>query len=70
VTQGTMVTGTSFESFADAATQAFKDVPGDGPEGSAAAEVRREWLSKGGVVGRQQFHVELEVLRPEGDTPA
>ena len=54
------VTGTSLTSFADAAAEAFNDIPGDpDQEGLAAAEVTRAWLTKGGVVGSTQYHVEL-----------
>lgn len=54
------VVGTSFSSFAEAAKAAFDQISGDpAKEGAAAAEVRRLWLTKGGVVGREQFHVEL-----------
>ncbi|HEX2125202.1 MAG TPA: hypothetical protein VHF45_01415 [Thermoleophilaceae bacterium] len=58
------VVGTSFTSFADAATIAFDEIPGDPDrEGAAAADVARLWLTKGGVVGRVQYHVELTRLR-------
>lgn len=61
------VTGTSMTSFADAAQAAFNEMPGhQGKEGLASAEVTRLWLSKGGVVGSTQFHVELTSL--EADT--
>lgn len=54
------IVGTSFESFADAAANAFESVTGDpNREGSAAAKVTRFWMTKGGVVGRTQYHVEL-----------
>jgi hypothetical protein len=57
------VVGTSFTSFADAATIAFDQIPGDPDrEGSAAATVSRLWLTKGGFVGRVQYHVELTRL--------
>lgn len=56
--------GTSFESFAAAAAAAFDTVPGDPKrEGAASAEVARMWVSKGGFVGRVQYHVEL-LVRP------
>jgi hypothetical protein len=62
VAQQTRVTGTSLEGFDDAARQAFDDVPGDPDrEGLASADVSRMWLSKGGFVGRVQYHVELDV---------
>ena len=54
------VTGTSFESFTDAARSAFDQIEGDPDrEGLAEAEVTRFWLEKGGVVGRIQYGVEL-----------
>jgi hypothetical protein len=52
--------GTSFDSFADAAASAFEQIPGDPTaEGLASAIVTRLWMSKGGVVGRVQYHAEL-----------
>jgi hypothetical protein len=61
VPEETTLTGSSFESFEDAATQAFASVQGDpNREGLAFATVRRLWLEKGGIVGRIQFHVDLE----------
>jgi hypothetical protein len=52
--------GTSFDSFAEAAASAFEKIPGDPTvEGLATAIVTRLWMSKGGVVGRVQYHVEL-----------
>jgi flavin-binding protein dodecin len=57
------IVGTSFESFADAAQSAFAQVEGDpGKEGAAAAEVVRMTLTKGGIVGRTQYHVEIRKL--------
>jgi flavin-binding protein dodecin len=54
------VTGTSFESFADAARKAFDQIEGDPErEGLAEAEVTGLWLEKGGVVGGVQYRVEL-----------
>lgn len=54
------VVGTSFASFADAGKIAFDQIPGDPDrEGAAAADVARLWLTKGGIVGRVQYHVEL-----------
>ena len=54
------VTGTSFESFSEAAANAFADIPGDASsEGLASARVERMWLEKGGIVGRTQYRVEL-----------
>jgi hypothetical protein len=54
------VTGTSLESFEDAVATAFADVPGDPDrEGLASADVVRAWVSKGGIVGQTQYHVEL-----------
>jgi hypothetical protein len=62
------IVGTSFESFADAARQAFEQVPGDPKrEGLATADVARMWVTKGGVVGATQFHVEL-ALSPLGQS--
>ena len=58
------VVGNSFDSFADAASSAFSQVPGDpNREGAAAATVARLWMSKGGIVGRVQFHAELIPVR-------
>jgi hypothetical protein len=57
------VVGTSFDSFTEAAKAAFDQIPGDPDrEGAAAAEVRRLWLTKGGIVGRVQYHAELAQL--------
>ena len=62
--EGTL-TGSSLKSFEDAAAQAFAGVPGDpNREGLAFATVRRMWLEKGGIVGRIQYHVELEKWEP------
>ena len=55
----TRVTGTSLESFEEATDHAFGQIPGDGPEGSASADLVRAWVTKGGFVGRTQYHVEL-----------
>lgn len=58
--------GTSFDSFADAAKVAFDQIPGDPDrEGYAAANVARLWLTKGGVVGHSQYHVELTPIRSD-----
>ena len=55
MTEEALVRATSPKSFADAADSAFKQVPGDSKrEGSAAAEVTRMWLTKGGIVGSTQ----------------
>lgn len=60
------IVGTSFTSFADAAQTAFDRIPGDPRrEGTAAADVTRLWLSKGGVVGRVQYHVQLTQVHPD-----
>jgi hypothetical protein len=57
---GRRVTGTSLESFSDAAATAFGDIEGEpGREGMAGADVVRMWLTKGGIVGRTQYHVEI-----------
>ena len=54
------VEATSLVSFEDAINQAFDQVPGDSNgEGLASAEVAHMSLSKGGVVGRTQYHVVL-----------
>jgi flavin-binding protein dodecin len=54
------VTGTSLESFEQAAASAFDEIPGDpNAEGIASADVVRTWVTKGGFVGRTQYHVEL-----------
>ena len=58
------ITGSSFESFADAAAKAFAQVPGNQKrEGAATAIVSRMWMTKGGVVGRVQYHAELVAQR-------
>ena len=60
------IVGTSFTSFADAARIAFDEVPGDPDrEGLAAADVARLWLTKGGVVGRVQYHAELTPVQTD-----
>ena len=53
------VTGTSLESFEGAVDNAFEQIPGEGPEGMASADIIRAWVSKGGVVGKTQYHVVL-----------
>jgi hypothetical protein len=58
-------TGTSLESFEEAVANAFAEIPGDpGQEGLAEAQVARSWVTKGGVVGRTQYHVELVAHQP------
>ena len=58
------VTGSSLHSFDDAIQRAFDQVPGHpAHEGFARAGVARMWLTKGGVVGVPQYHVELSVDR-------
>ena len=60
------IIGTSLESFAAAAEAAFADIPGDpDKEGLASASVARMWLTKGGAVGRTQYHVELQPAAAE-----
>ena len=51
---------TSFESLQDAANKAFDQVPA-GPEGLKRARVAEQSLEEGGVVGRRQYKVTLEV---------
>lgn len=52
--------GMSLDSFQDALDNAFEEIPGDpAREGVAEAEVTRTWVTKGGIVGRTQYHVEL-----------
>lgn len=53
------VTGTSLNSFAEAADSAFEKIESDGPEGAALARVDQLRLSRGGVVGSTQYHVEI-----------
>jgi hypothetical protein len=53
------VRATSLTSFADAIEEAFRKIPPDGPEGYTAAQVKRQWISRGGFVGITQYHVEL-----------
>jgi hypothetical protein len=56
------VEATSLISFEDAINEAFAQVPGDpDSEGLASAEVASLSLSKGGFVGRTQYHVALVV---------
>jgi hypothetical protein len=60
-------TGTSFDSFAQAAASAFEQIPGDpNREGAASAVVSRLWMSKGGFVGRVQYHAELVAVADAG----
>jgi hypothetical protein len=64
------VTGSSFNSFAEAAKSAFDEVEGDrSREGIAEARVTELWMTKGGVVGRTQYHAELERV-PDGSSPS
>jgi hypothetical protein len=67
--ESTRVTGSSFESFAEAAATAFEQVPGDpAREGVAAAYVTALWMTKGGIVGRPQYNAELVPATPgEGE---
>jgi hypothetical protein len=62
------VTGSSFESFAKAAAEAFDQIPGDeGREGLATAYATALWMTKGGAVGRTQYNAELvQVLEGGG----
>jgi hypothetical protein len=60
-------TGTSFESFSDAASKAFDEVDLPGP-GVVTARVERMWLEKGGAVERTQYRVEI-VTSVDGDGP-
>jgi hypothetical protein len=54
-------------SFADAAQSALDQIPGDPQqEGIAVANVTRLWVSKGGVVGSTQYHVELTEIPSDG----
>lgn len=60
------VNGSSLVSFAEAAASAFDQIPGDPDrEGSAAAEVTRMWVTKGGIVGSTQYHVHLTPIRAD-----
>ena len=67
--ESTRVTGSSSESFAEAAAAAFEQVPGDPErEGLAAAYVTALWMTKGGVVGQPQYNAELVPVTPgEGE---
>jgi len=58
-------TGTSFESFAEAAANALHDIPGDPGNEPVSATVTRLWLERGGFVGRTQYRVEIVPGRPE-----
>ena len=61
------VTGTSLESFAKAADEAFAQIPGDPKrEGAAAARVTELWMTKGGFVGQTQYHAALEQIEGGG----
>ncbi len=61
MTDGAGAVGSSLESFEEAALNAFGDIPGDPDRrGLVSASVARMWLTKGGVVGVPQFHVELQ----------
>jgi hypothetical protein len=54
------VTGSSSESFAQAAAAAFDQIQGDPDrEGIATAYVTALWMTKGGVVGQPQYNAEL-----------
>jgi hypothetical protein len=53
------VTASSLVSFQDAVDAAFRKIASDGPEGLASARVERQWVSRGGFVGVNQYHVEL-----------
>jgi hypothetical protein len=65
------VSGSSLDSFEEAAKNAFEEFEGDpNREGMAAARVVTLWLEKGGFVGRIQYHVELEAYPQPGEAPA
>ncbi len=53
------VTGMSLESFEDAVSKALEEIP-PGPEALRRASVVRWWVESGGIVGRIQYHVELQ----------
>jgi hypothetical protein len=53
---------TSLKSFQEAAELAFRKIASDGPEGLAAANIVRQWVSRGGFVGVNQYHVEVVQL--------
>lgn len=56
---GIRVMATSLTSFDEAVELAFRKLESDGPQGSAAAQVERQWVTRGGFVGVTQYHVEL-----------
>jgi hypothetical protein len=56
------IRATSFESHHEAIVVAFWQIPSDGPEGYAAARIERLWVSRGGFVGRNQYHVDVVQL--------
>lgn len=65
MTDDNVVNGTSLTSFADAADQAFAEIPGDpNREGLKKAEVTKMWLMGGGFVGATQYSVELRSQPP------
>ena len=55
------VTATSLTSFAEAVDLAFRKLASD-DRGLAAADVKRQWVTRGGFVGVTQYHVELRQL--------
>lgn len=59
------VTATSLTSFAEAIELAFRKIASDGPEGLTAAQVERQWITRGGFVGVNQYHVGLLQLPSE-----
>jgi len=53
------VTGSSLESFARAADEAFAEIPQQSNR-EVAARVTKLWMTKGGFVHQTQYHVALE----------
>jgi flavin-binding protein dodecin len=59
MTDEVRVRATSLESFEAAIEAAFEQIEPDGPERLATARVDSQTISRGGVVGSTQYHVEL-----------
>ena len=58
-------TGTSFESFSDAASNALDEIDAEGP-GVVTARIEGMWIEKGGAVPQTQYRVEI-VSPADGD---
>jgi hypothetical protein len=61
-----LVVGSSLESFARAADDAFAQIPGDPfQDGAAAARVTELWVTKG-FLGQPRYHVALGRIEGSG----